>query len=127
MSGDWQFGGIPIKPDFVSGTWKYFTRTVDKTKSDKTKSDKTKSNVTLNADADPKKNNWNLGPYSDLVPQNLPNQGYGAEVRWNINDPDLGLISGHTYRFYVMVHDGDQNKDGGDVGQACVNLRYVAK
>jgi hypothetical protein len=23
----------------------------------------------------------------------------------------------------VMVHDGDQNKSGGDVGEACVNVR----
>src|SRR5262249_37026608 len=28
------------------------------------------------------------------------------------------LIPGHIYRFYVIVHDGDQNKVGGDAGQA---------
>src|SRR5262249_21986012 len=28
------------------------------------------------------------------------------------------LLAGHSYRFYVMVHDGDQNKAGGDAGQA---------
>src|SRR5262249_42717186 len=28
------------------------------------------------------------------------------------------LVAGRTYRFYVMVHDGDQNKSGGDAGQA---------
>src|SRR5262249_15693127 len=31
---------------------------------------------------------------------------------------------GHTYRFYVMVHDGDQNKSGGDAGQAAFNYTY---
>jgi len=32
------------------------------------------------------------------------------------------LQSGHTYRFQFMGHDGDQNKSGGDVGEACVNV-----
>jgi hypothetical protein len=32
------------------------------------------------------------------------------------------LVAGHRYRAQFIVHDGDQNKDGGDVGQACVNL-----
>src|SRR5262249_17926429 len=27
-----------------------------------------------------------------------------------------------NYRFQVMVHDGDQNKVGGDTGEACVNF-----
>jgi hypothetical protein len=45
------------------------------------------------------------------------NQGYGAEVRWDLTQ--LGLIPGHSYRVYFMVHDGDQNKSGGDVGNAC--------
>jgi len=30
------------------------------------------------------------------------------------------LIPGHQYRIYFMLHDGDQNKAGGDSGQACV-------
>src|SRR5262249_35003353 len=34
------------------------------------------------------------------------------------------LIPGHAYRFYVIVHDGDQNKTGGDVGQACIDYFY---
>ena len=29
------------------------------------------------------------------------------------------LQSGHLYRVQVMVHDGDQNQSGGDVGEAC--------
>ena len=44
-------------------------------------------------------------------------EGYGTEVRW-----DLRLEAGHNYRFQVMVHDGDQNKIGGDSGEACVTF-----
>jgi hypothetical protein len=39
---------------------------------------------------------------------------YGTELRF-----EVGLVSGHSYRFQVIVHDGDQNK-GGDSGEACV-------
>src|SRR5882762_7441595 len=46
--------------------------------------------------------------------------GYGAEVRWEVSQ--LGLLAGHTYRMYFMVHDGDQNKAGGDAGQGCAIL-----
>ena len=46
------------------------------------------------------------------------NEGYGNECRWNLTT--LNLIPGHQYRLYFMVHDGDSNKSGGDVGQACV-------
>src|SRR5207248_1367262 len=64
-----------------------------------------------------------LGPGADQVPLGLTNQGYGAEVRWDIVrlwDKDGNpLQSGHTYRLYVMVHDGDQNNSGGDAGQMC--------
>jgi hypothetical protein len=38
-------------------------------------------------------------------------------VRW-----DIRLEAGHNYRFQVMVHDGDQNKIGGDSGEACVTF-----
>jgi hypothetical protein len=41
------------------------------------------------------------------------NEGYGAELRF-----EVALLSGHSYRFQVIVHDGDQNK-GGDSGEAC--------
>ena len=71
-------------------------------------------------DNDPAANDWNLGAGSDTPSvgfASLTNQGYGIEVRWNVNA--LGLLSGHTYRLQFMVHDGDQNKTGGDVGQAC--------
>jgi len=33
------------------------------------------------------------------------------------------LQPGHSYRLEFMIHDGDQNKTGGDSGENCVNLR----
>ena len=39
--------------------------------------------------------------------------GFGAELRF-----EVGLISGHSYRFQAIVHDGDQTR-GGDSGEAC--------
>jgi hypothetical protein len=118
-AGDWQFGGIGIPPHAVFGTWKGAVRTVDKTK--------TPAVVTVTPDVDPAKNNWNLGPGSDTPPggfASLANEGYGAEVRWNVDD--LGLLPGHVYRMQFMVHDGDQNKTGGDVGQACMTVATPA-
>jgi hypothetical protein len=117
-SGDWQYGGTAIAPSAVFGTWKAFVRTVDHTKSPTT--------VTVTGDADPAKNGWNLGAGSDTPPAGLTNAGYGAEVRWNLNDlySQGLLIPGHNYRFYVIVHDGDQNKTGGDAGQASFNYNY---
>ena len=67
----------------------------------------------------PAKNNWNLDG-GDAVPAGLTDQGFGAEVRWEIDQ--LPLVLGRTYRLYFMVHDGDQNKAGGDVGQGCTTL-----
>jgi hypothetical protein len=113
LGGDWQYGGTAIPPTEVYGTWKGAVKTVDQTKSPPT--------VTLTMDADPAtKNNWLLGPGSDPVPNGLSNEGYGAEARWDVSK--LGLVSGHTYRLYFMIHDGDQNKTGGDAGQACATI-----
>ena len=109
LAGDWQYGGRAYPPSFVSGTWKAAVRIVDKTTNPAT--------ITVTPDADPPVNNWNLGPGADPVPPGLTNQGYGAEIRWNI--ADLGLQPGHTYRLYFMDHDGDQNHTGGDSGQGC--------
>jgi hypothetical protein len=117
-SGDWQWGGTAYAPNSVFGTWKSFTRTVDYTTSPAT--------VSVTGAIDPVKNNWNLGAGSDAPPAGLTSEGYGAEVRWNLNDlANQGvLIPGHTYRFYVIVHDGDQNKVGGDAGQAAFTYYY---
>jgi hypothetical protein len=106
-AGDWQQGGRPIPPTEVFGTWKAAVRTVDQTK--------TPATVTITPDADPAKNNWNLGTGSDPVPAGLASEGFGAEVLWNVP-----LTPGRSYRIQVMVHDGDQNKAGGDSGEACV-------
>jgi hypothetical protein len=111
-AGDWQQGGTPWNPTAVFGTWKAAVRTVDTTL--------TPNVVTITPDADPAKNNWNLGG-GDPVPAGLTNEGYGAEVWW-----DLVLNPGHSYRIQVIVHDGDQNKSGGDSGEACVNFCAVA-
>jgi hypothetical protein len=114
LGGDWQFGGTGIPPDAVFGTWKAAVRTIDKTK----------NTVTVTPDNDPAKNNWNIGTGlgppndSDPVPPGLVNEGYGAECRWDLTK--INFIAGHQYRLYFMVHDGDQNKTGGDAGQGCV-------
>src|SRR5262249_62996 len=97
------------------GTWKSFTEVIDRTKATPT--------VVLTAGADPTANNWNLGPGSDPQPAGAKNEGYGAEMTWNI--ASLGLLSGHGYRFYVIVHDGGQNKTGGDSGQTCINAVFT--
>jgi hypothetical protein len=114
-SGDWQMGGTPIPPSAVFGTWKAAVKTVDETHSP--------AQVSVTPDSDPAKNNWNLGTGSDSPTggfSGLTNQGYGAEVRWKVSD--LGLLAGHAYRVQVMVHDGDQNKSGGDAGEACMTV-----
>jgi hypothetical protein len=117
-SGDWQFGGTPILPNAVFGTWKSFSEIIDQTTSPAT--------VTVTAGLDPVKNNWNLGPGSDAPPAGTANDGYGTEVRWNLAPLQQAgiLVPGHIYRFYVMVHDGDQNKVGGDAGQAVFTYTY---
>src|SRR5262249_49094786 len=45
---------------------------------------------------------------------------------WSLDDLNKQgvLVPGHTYRFYVIVHDGDQNKVGGDAGQASFTYFY---
>jgi len=105
-AGDWQQGGRPISPNGVFGTWKAAVRTVDTTTSPPT--------VIITPDADPAKNNWNLAGGA-TPPSGLKSEGYGTEARWNV-----ALIPGHSYRIQVIVHDGDQNKVGGDSGEACV-------
>jgi hypothetical protein len=118
-SGDWQQGsntGAP--PNEIFGTWKGAVTLIDQTHNPAV--------VTVTPDnADPTKNNWNLGAGSDVPPggfASLNNQGYGTEAKWTASG--LGLQHGHIYRLLFMVHDGDNNKTGGDVGEACVNM-YV--
>ena len=113
--GDWQQGGKGVKPTGVCGTWKAAVKTIDKTKNPAV--------ISITNDMNPPKNDWNLGTGSHVPPggfANLDNEGYGAEISWDVNS--LGLIPGHTYRLVFMVHDGDQNKTGGDVGEACTTI-----
>jgi hypothetical protein len=105
-AGDWQMGGRPINPNAVFGTWKSAVRTVDKTEFPPT--------VSVTPDADPAKNDFNLG-INDPVPAGIKNEGWSAEVRWGVM-----FQPGHAYRLQVIVHDGDQNKVGGDCGEACI-------
>jgi len=118
--GDWQFHGLPNNPDDVFGTWKAAVGTVNKDT----------NTITVTPDADPATNDWNLGAGSDTPSVGfgaLANEGYGAEIRWSLehlrDKNGNPLIAGHQYRFQFMVHDGDQNKTGGDSGEACVNAR----
>jgi len=115
-AGDWQSGGTPLPPNAVFGTWKAAVRTVDKTKSP--------TAVTVTPDPDPAKNNWNLGGGDPVPDATLRNEGYGAEVRWNVDALIAAgqMVSGRAYRLQFMVHDGDQNKAGGDSGENCVDL-----
>ncbi len=98
---DWQFGGTPVPPHDVFGTWKAGTRSVDG------------SSVSTDNDDDPPRNNDDLGA-GDVAPSGIGHEGFSAEVRWDVSR--LGLVHGHTYRLYVMVHDGDHSAD---VGQGC--------
>ncbi len=106
VAGDWQWGGPPVNPTYVAGTWKGAVRTVDS------------SGASITPDTDPAKNNQNYGN-GHTAPAGAITKGeaFGTEVRW-----DIRLEAGHNYRFQVMVHDGDQNKVGGDAGEACVTF-----
>jgi len=100
-AGDQQSGGPAYDPIAVFGAWKGATEAAD---------------LSGTPDADPAKNTWDLTSSADPVPASATaacNEGYGSELRY-----EVGLISGHSYRLQVIVHDGDQNK-GGDSGEAC--------
>jgi len=106
VSGDWQWGGPPVNPSYVAGTWKGAIRTVNA------------MGASITPDMDPASNKQNYGNGHTAPAGTLTKaESYGTEVRW-----DLRLEAGHNYRFQVMVHDGDQNKIGGDSGEACVTF-----
>jgi hypothetical protein len=111
-AGDWQNFGTAIPTEAVFGTWKGAVTTIDKTRSPTV--------FTVTPDANMQKNNWNLGSQADPAPAGLSNEGWGSELRWNVED--IGMKPGHAYRLEFMVHDGDQNKAGGDAGEACTNV-----
>jgi hypothetical protein len=112
-AGDWQQGGAALAPNALYGTWKGAVIKVDKTKNPTV--------TTITPDANPQKNHTNVGPGGINLPAGASDEGYTTEIVWNIaNIP--GYDPTHTYRLQFMVHDGDQNKTGGDVGQACFNI-----
>jgi len=119
-SGDWQFGGTPIPPDAVFGTWKAAVKTIDKRH--------VRTLIRVRPDRNSVRNNWNLGS-GDPVPAPTPkNERRGAEVRWDVDELIAAgqMVAGHNYRLQFMVHDGDQNRKGGDSAQNCVNVRVGA-
>jgi hypothetical protein len=129
---------VALKPTEVCGVWKSAARSVNETVVPITS--------TVIPGSDPAKNGFNMGAGADkpgncsstastvcLVNGDCPagqtcklpkNLGYTAEARWSVDDlVAAGVLNkGNTYRFQFMVHDGDQNKTGGDVGEACVDI-----
>src|SRR6266540_3441314 len=71
--------------------------------------------------ADPPKNNGSLGTLGTwaTVTGGLKDEGFSAAIVWDT--ASLGLTSGHIYKLQFMVHDGDQNQAGGDVGEGCTS------
>src|SRR5437899_2498003 len=76
-AGDWQPGGAPIPPPAVFGTWKAAVRTVGNTKYP--------APITGTPDSDPATNGSTVDG-GEPAPSGLHSQGYGAEVRWNVDD-----------------------------------------
>src|SRR6266568_5788007 len=117
-SGDWQQQNDPsnlnptaIPPDHVCGP---------------TKKASISTTGTITVGIDPAANGTNTGSSDPLdIPPGgwaaYGPEGYTAVVQWDIDALIArGLIvRGHSYRLQFMVHDGDQNKGGGDVGEGC--------
>jgi hypothetical protein len=112
-AGDWQMGGSPFIPNAVYGTWKGAVVSIDSTR--------TPPRKTMTPDADTPKNHKVVGPGGVNPPAAAQDLGFSSEIVWSINALGLDLTT-HTYRLQFMVHDGDQNKTGGDVGEACFNV-----
>jgi hypothetical protein len=111
-AGDWQQQDDNTKaqpPQDLFGTWKSATG----------------SGLNIGSQGDPAANS-SFGPGADTPPSGIKYEKFRTEVRWDItglkDQNGLSFMGGHTYRVQFMVHDGDQNKSGGDVGQACVNI-----
>jgi len=118
-AGDWQCGAVaptPIPPTSICGTWKGATI----------------SGTAVTTASDPAKNTCPaVGSTGSGIPDPMPTlqttnleSGYCSEAIWDIGALQAAgiLQPGHAYRLQYMVHDGDQNKTGGDVGQNCVNI-----
>jgi hypothetical protein len=110
--GDWQQNNDnhgAQGPQDLFGTWK----------------NAIKSGSSITPGADPPANST-YGPGADTPPAGISYEGYRTEVRWNLSqlkdENGNPVQAGHSYRVVFMVHDGDQNNSGGDVGEACINL-----
>jgi hypothetical protein len=116
---DWQCGAVPptpIPPTTLCGTWKSATV----------------SGTTVTVAGDPASNVCPaVGSIGAGMPDPLPplqtaklEAGYCSEVIWDMAALQAAgiLQPGRAYRLQYMVHDGDQNKTGGDTGQNCVNI-----
>ena len=135
-AGDQQKGGQPYDPIAVFGTWKSASEGAGNVGTP-AMTDPTANNWNLGSGADTPpatatgsssggaampgmgagmKPGMGPGAMGGMPPPPAMggcNEGYGAELRF-----EVALVSGHSYRFQVIVHDGDQNK-GGDSGEAC--------
>jgi hypothetical protein len=113
--GDLQNGGTAYDPVAVYGTWKKATEMAGSTQGTPDQ-------------ADPMQNNWNNGPAPAVNPVpmdiqacmfNTNSSGVTLDTSYTAQvDFEVGLISGHSYRLQVLVHDGDQRR-GGDSGEGC--------
>jgi hypothetical protein len=123
-AGDLQKGGHPYEPVAVFGTWKSATEDSANQGTPNADPAANKMNLGSGADAWPDAGTaTGAGTDAGMGPKPMPmpmmmgcNEGYSAELQF-----EVGLISGHSYRLQVIVHDGDQNK-GGDSGEACVTF-----
>jgi hypothetical protein len=124
-AGDWQYaGGGGIAPNAVYGSWKGAIINVDSTKNPVTKTivpkgDAFKNHKVVYVGAGAA--NVANGGVGNNPPTAAQDNGYSAELVWNISSLGLDLVN-KSYRLQFMVHDGDQNKTGGDVGEACLNV-----
>jgi hypothetical protein len=124
-TGDWQYGGTAYLPQKLCGLWKGAVKVVTGAASPVWAFSLTVDANPTPANVNAAKTGWNLGPGADPVPLNNVMAGafvqaYGAEIAWNLDN--LGLVPASRYRFQFIVHDGDQTRTGGDVGQACINV-----
>ncbi len=108
--GDQQEGGQGYDPVAVFGTWKSVT------------------NGTPDPDPIGGFNYWNLTSDADMLPASVQakcpctagnclgdtgvSMGYGAEARF-----ELALLSGHSYRLQIILHDGSPDQNA---GESCV-------
>lgn len=94
-SGDWEYGGKVYELSEVFGSWKGYQ----------------------GQNPQPP-NGTNLGEGSVKIPV-APKNEYIAELRWNLAEPQFGLVKGHTYRLEFMFHDGDRSAD---VAEKCATI-----